>query len=433
MVLMTEIHSLYPAVTHERLQTVVSERSDLPFYEELYAEGDTAISSFEEFYQLPLLDKDEVLGDVDHTAIFLDDAADQAVTSIATSGTSGHPTITMRSERDLETFQQRHRDIEPFYFPEGSRTLVLISPQWAGEQLRALQSVGKFATMGDPKDLAFSAGLVQALDINTVNTTPSAAVRLGRLLERDGWDMTRMDQLVLGGENLSDAARQRLEELFPEADIGKTFGSTEISRAGFQCDELADTDMYHVFPEHHYHEIIDSTTGEPLEVGETGELVTTILWSDTAMPYTRYRTGDRARIHEAPCDCGSSEMVVELLGRIEFDVIKLRGIKVYRTEFEDALEQAYDSGPPRYRIHIHERQQAGTAVPWLRVELEDQSDPRDEQALADEIMTAFTVTSENTWADAASEGLFGPIEVEIVEEIGADGLKTRSVVDHRSD
>lgn len=430
---MTSIHGLYPDDTLRRLQEVVDDRSSLPAYEELYAHTGTSISSIEDFHDLPLLDKDAFLGDVDRTTVFMDDEADRAVTSIATSGTSGHPTVTLRSQRDLETFQQRHRDIEPFYFPEGSRTLVLISPQWAGEQLRALQSVGKFATMGDPKDLAFSAGLVRALDINTVNTTPSAAVRLGRLLERDGWDMTQMDQLVLGGENLSDAARQRLEELFPEADIGKTFGSTEISRAGFQCDELAGTDLYHVFPEHHYHEIIDPTSGAVLEVGETGELVTTILWGDTAMPYTRYRTGDRARVLEAPCDCGSSRMVVELLGRIEFDVIKLRGIKVYRTEFEDALEQVYDGEPPRYRIHVHERQQAGTAVPWLRVELEDPHSGMSEDALADRIMAAFTVTSDNSWADAVDEGLFGPIEAKIVDEIDADGLKTRSVIDHRSD
>jgi len=126
-------------------------------------------------------------------------------------------------------------------------------------------------------------------------------------------------------------------------------------------------------------------------------------------------------------------MAVELLGRIEFDVIKLRGIKVYRKEFEDALGAVYDGEPPRYRIHVHERQQAGTAVPWIRVELEETEGDRDSDDLGEAIMTRFTVTSEHSWSDAVDEGLFGPIEVDTVDTIEAEGLKTRAVVDHRSD
>jgi phenylacetate-coenzyme A ligase PaaK-like adenylate-forming protein len=51
-------------------------------------------------------------------------------------------------------------------------------------------------------------------------------------------------------------------------------------------------------------EIIDPDTGEVMPEGEYGEIVFTTLTRE-AMPFIRYRTGDRSRWLPGPCPCGS--------------------------------------------------------------------------------------------------------------------------------
>jgi len=80
--------------------------------------------------------------------------------------------------------------------------------------------------------------------------------------------------------------------------VADGYGSRE---AGFIAHECPLGSM-HITAENVIVEIIDKT-GEPVPVGETGEIVVTHL--DTyAMPFIRYRTGDVGRLKPGRCPCG---------------------------------------------------------------------------------------------------------------------------------
>ena len=55
----------------------------------------------------------------------------------------------------------------------------------------------------------------------------------------------------------------------------------------------------HICEDHVLSEIINPATGEPLPLGETGELVLTTLTRE-AFPLVRYRTGDLTSLDYSP-------------------------------------------------------------------------------------------------------------------------------------
>jgi phenylacetate-coenzyme A ligase PaaK-like adenylate-forming protein len=61
---------------------------------------------------------------------------------------------------------------------------------------------------------------------------------------------------------------------------------------------------YHLRAADLHFEIISPTTGDPLDDGQTGEVVFTTL-GRAGMPLIRYRTGDMGRIIAGSCSCGS--------------------------------------------------------------------------------------------------------------------------------
>ena len=74
----------------------------------------------------------------------------------------------------------------------------------------------------------------------------------------------------------------------------------------------------HLMMENIFLEVVDKK-GIPLVEGE-GDLVLTHL-HNRAMPFIRYKIGDRARISGRSCSCGRSlPLIEEIIGR-SFDVI----------------------------------------------------------------------------------------------------------------
>ena len=83
-------------------------------------------------------------------------------------------------------------------------------------------------------------------------------------------------------------------------------------------------------------EVIDPATGAP---ARDGELVLSNL-GRTGSPLLRYRTGDRVRVAEQPCECGRSFLRLEggILGRVD-DMLIVRGVNVFPSALEGIIRR----------------------------------------------------------------------------------------------
>jgi phenylacetate-CoA ligase len=112
-------------------------------------------------------------------------------------------------------------------------------------------------------------------------------------------------------------------------------GSTEVGAWAFQCQ--ADSGAVHLNETEFIAEVIDSTTGEPVQEGERGELVLTTL-GRPGMPVLRYRTGDLVEVTTEPCKCGRtlSRALGGVLGRAD-DMIIVRGVNLYPSVIDNLI------------------------------------------------------------------------------------------------
>lgn len=413
----------------EKLQEIlIHRRSVKPYDSEDYT---LDVDSIEEFQKLPMISKNDLVSG-DRPEVLLSQIEEKTVSCGATSGTSGNPTICLRNESDIEKFQERmEKKPDAHYFPDDSRTLVIVDHQLQNEMVESLKKMGKFVVIGHPKKLGFTVEIMEGLDIDTIYTYPSFALKIGKEFEEKEADPEIIERLVMGGEKLSTLARDKLQEMFPEAKLSQTWGSTEQSRCGYQTEDLLASNRYRIYEKLHFHEIVDPETGEPLEKGEIGELVTTTLWKDTGVPLLRYRTGDKAVIKEEEGPEGHSDLVIEMKGRVEFDKVHLNGYKFFEEELESALDPIADEIRGQYQVVIEDTTLEGNVVPELKIFLSGNSGGNVEN-LGRKVMDNFEVEEGKMWKDAMKNGELGSIEIEFVEEIEPERLKTRKVVDKRT-
>lgn len=110
----------------------------------------------------------------------------------------------------------------------------------------------------------------------------------------------KIESLLLSADFVPESILETVRETW-NSRIYTHYGMTETGYAcAVQCDAGAD---YHLRHADMLLEITDPATGERLPAGEEGEVVAT-TFAHRAMPLIRYRTGDIARMNEAPCPCG---------------------------------------------------------------------------------------------------------------------------------
>lgn len=143
-----------------------------------------------------------------------------------------------------------------------------------------------------------------------------------------GRDVRELKTKFLGcflGPDLDNSLRRHLEELWgcPVYDL---YGTNEMGGAGFECTYQ---DGLHVMEDTIFLEIADLDTEEPVQDGERGNMVITILHRHLP-PVIRYNVRDLARIvSNEPCRCGGCfRRMDKFLGRSD-DMVKLRGVNVF--------------------------------------------------------------------------------------------------------
>lgn len=129
----------------------------------------------------------------------------------------------------------------------------------------------------------------------------SAIVLLAKYISgRKGGIDHRFKGILAVSENVLQEQRTFAEKVFG-AHVLSFYGHSERLIIAGECEK---TSQYHVEPLYGYCELLNKD-GLP---SDTGEITATGFLND-AMPFIRYRTGDRASWEtDAPCPCGRSHM-----------------------------------------------------------------------------------------------------------------------------
>ncbi|WP_405978968.1 AMP-binding protein [Streptomyces sp. NBC_00158] len=115
--------------------------------------------------------------------------------------------------------------------------------------------------------------------------------------------------LVVAGEPLSTAKRQRISELWGGAKVIEDYGSTETTSLAGECAH----GTLHAWADRFLFEVQDPATGDIAPTGR-GRLLVTTLYRE-AMPLLRYDTGDLVELTERDCPCGWTLPTVRVHGR----------------------------------------------------------------------------------------------------------------------
>ncbi|MBQ3374360.1 MAG: AMP-binding protein [Oscillospiraceae bacterium] len=232
------------------------------------------------------------------------------ILSDATSGTTGLPKRVFYTDGDLEnTIRLYMAGLGELIFP-GDTAMVCFpfsGPNGLGELIaEAIVRLGaRPLKLGTSLCYGELSAFVNA-DRPTVYV--GMPVPLLGLLRACGKKSLR--RALVSGDACPESVTHCCEELLG-TKLFPHYGSREMGMAGaITCP--AHSGM-HLRENHIIAEIV-SPDGDPLPIGETGELVITTIGME-ALPLIRYRTGDFTRILPGLCPCGSETLRLDRIRR----------------------------------------------------------------------------------------------------------------------
>ncbi|MEO6747443.1 MAG: AMP-binding protein [Caldimonas sp.] len=241
------------------------------------------------------------------------------------SGTSGEPAVFVQDADAMAVYDALEalrrpvlRPLQHFFDPWGMSERIAFVGATSGhfastvsiERLRRLNAAYRNRLFG----LSFLQPLDRLLDElharqpTIVATYPSAAVLLAEQ-HRAGRLRIRLNEVWTGGENLTPAMRQFVEESFG-CPVASSYGASEFLSLASECREGS----LHLNSDWAILESVDEH-GIAVPAGELGATVLLTNLANHLQPLIRYDLGDRIAVHSAVCACGSKLPVIEVHGR----------------------------------------------------------------------------------------------------------------------
>ncbi len=295
------------------------------------------INGIEDLHKLPFTTKND-LRDTYPFGLF---AAPQSeiVRVHASSGTTGKATVVGYTRRDIEIWSEcvarafsqagvTKEDKIQIAYGYGLFTGGL-GAHYGAEHLGA--TVVPMST-GNTKKLVT---MMKDFEATAIACTPSYLLHIAETLEEMG-DLKniKLKAAICGAEPWTENMRIQMEEKL-NIKAFDIYGLSEIMGPGVACDCEYHKGL-HVYEDHFLPEIINPETLQPMNEGETGELVFTTLTKE-GIPLLRYRTKDLTSIDRSKCECGRTlARISRFKGRSD-DMLIIRGVNVFPSQIESAL------------------------------------------------------------------------------------------------
>jgi len=147
-----------------------------------------------------------------------------------------------------------------------------------------------------------------------IRAYPSALAILANFMRREALcPPSGLKAVLCGSEPLYPHQRSLFAQLF-QCRVFSWYGHSEYAVLAGECEC---SNVYHVFPEYGYCELIDSQGCPVTEEGGRGEIVAT-SFHNRAFPFIRYRTGDVGVRTNRACACGRQyPLIKEVEGRLQ--------------------------------------------------------------------------------------------------------------------
>jgi phenylacetate-CoA ligase len=225
---------------------------------------------------------------------------------------------------------------------------------------------------GGGRDSSQRLELMRATEATALCCTPTYALRLVEVARETDFDLGTLSvrTTIHAGEPGANvpATKRRIEEAWG-AKCYDHAGASEVGAHSFECE--AQPGGCHVTESEFIVEAINPGTGEPVQLGEQGELVITNL-GRTGFPIIRYRTGDMVRLGTERCACGRTFARFDggILGRAD-DMLIVRGVNVFPGAVENVIRHFQEVD--EFRVTVSTVREMG--VVDIEVELRDGADP----------------------------------------------------------
>ncbi|RJS48328.1 MAG: phenylacetate--CoA ligase [Methanobacterium sp.] len=340
----------------ERLKEIVSTAYEkVPFYQERFKKAGIRpedIQSLGDLEKLPFTTKTD-LRDAYPFGMFA--VPEEDIVEVHTSsGTTGKPTVSGYTRKDLEIWGEVMARALNMALAEKSDRIQNcygygLFTGGLGVHYGA-QQVGATVIPISAGNTQRQVEILQDFKTSVITCTPSYALYLGEVLEKQGVDIKDLNLKsgVFGAEMWTEEMRDEIEKRLGLIALN-IYGLTEIIGPGV-AQECPEKSGLHIFEDHFYPEIIDPKTREVLGEGKKGELVLTTLTRE-GMPIIRFRTKDITALRYEKCGCGRTMVRMDrITGRTD-DMLKIRGVIVFPSQIERALLKI-EGLDPHYQIIV---------------------------------------------------------------------------------
>jgi len=414
------------ALQDRRFQKLLKRGWEVPFYRRLWsAEGlePGDLGGLDDLPKLPVYDKSDLMASIEAHPPFGDFSGCELGTGEArppvilhtTSGTTGNPQVLTFGPKGREVANllvarmyqwQGLRDSDVMHSVYGHGTIN------GGHYIR--EAVTHFtnalfisAGTGLETPSERQVGLIREFGATVLVGFVDYLRKLATVAREQGW-MPGEDlqvRLICGHLGMED--RGAVESAWGGARAFDWYG---VGDTGSIAGEGPERDGLYVWEDAHYLELLEVESGQPVESGQSGDMVCTCLYKDDIFPVIRFNTHDVSAERLGTNDSGMVfKRIAGFLGRSD-NMVKLRGINLFPHAVGKVLEHRPEFGGEF--ICVVERDAAGRDE--LRVLVEVSGEP------ADELQASY--------ADLLKTGLGLGVQVELVPIRGTSEF---TQIDHR--
>jgi len=342
----------------------------------------------------------------------------------ASSGTTGKRKVLCYTQKDITDWGNMFaRCYEMAGLTAKDRVQVAVGyGVWTagvGFQL-GVERLGAMAVPIGPGNIDMQCQFLEDFQSTVLCATASMALLMGEEVEKRGLkDKIALNKVIMGSERSSEAMRSRMKELIGLEHVYDITGLTELYGPGTGID-CSYHEGIHYWADYYILELLNPETLQPVQPGETGEMVVTTLKKEAA-PLIRYRTRDLTRLIPKRCSCGSIlPMHDRLLGRSD-DMFIIRAVNIYPGQIDYILSNTKGVGS-EYQIHLT-RKEDGKDYMAVKVERVEGGDPAGDLALA------------NTIEEEIKKQILVSGKVEVVDysTLPRSERKSKRVFDHREE
>jgi phenylacetate-CoA ligase len=317
------------------------------------------IKTLGDLRKLPFTTKDDLREMYPYGSLVVD--ISEVVEVHGSSGTTGKPTLSFYTKRDIENWSElMARSLTAIGITKNDIIFIAYNYHMFTGGFGFHYGALKIGAMAIPAGVGYSqrqVTIIKDLGVTMITSVPNYALRLAEAAYEMGIDPakdTKVRKGMFGAAPWSEEMRSRIERVWDMIAFDM-YGLSELYGPGVASECLYRGGL-HVWEDHYFVEVVDPKTGDVLEPEEKGELVITTLTKD-AVPLIRYRTRDISRILDTKtCDCGRTHIKIDRIQGRTDDMFIINGVNIWPSAVEEVLLRE-PLIAPYYQIVI-ERQDA---------------------------------------------------------------------------